>query len=330
MLREAILAAKRRKLQQHVSDVSAATSVSLGPAGALPPPVPQPASAGPGDASEEEEEKGGSSQGSNFLIARLLGSSAASSSACQLPTPSPAAAWWGKPMLDSIAHKFESCMHRLTRNLVVSESCAGLGSIGIGARALRLPVMLSAANDKKECSRTWLCAGQCGHVFDSMADHGQACDDVGGAFCHRHGALCCTARGGDDCMFLGPPCQAFSGFRSKKSVQTMEHKSVATVLGSINDDSSVVSMLNRVRPKSFVLENVTQFISHVGQDRPPIVLFQEQLQMVHDSNGQPLYKYLHVFEMQPEPFLKISRPRTVPAASALLARVFAQTCQHPT
>jgi hypothetical protein len=320
MLSSRIAEAKRRKLTQQISDASAVTTVSSLAHDAR----------GIGRLSDDDGDVAAAHTGSSgsqgecpYMVGRLLGL-ASSVPAPALPM---ATQWWTRPMFNAIAPRWDSLHGRRRRPLTIAEVCAGLGSAHRVCKCLGLDFRCVAACDVKEASRKWLDANDSAeHVYKSMANY-SASRGCGGSFCTRHGIDCPS----DDVDLLigGPPCQPYSSFhsaqeRAQSGRGCLDHVSVKATLGGTDDPDSFPGVLNVVRPRSWVFENVEGFAKLDKKAKLcPLAVFMKAIASILNSDGEPYYPYVHLFSLEPKPWSDIHRARTAPLPSiCMLAQGF--------
>ena len=267
---------------------------------------------------QSSDDEAFSSQGSAYMVQRAIPGLAKSVSTA--PTLTVGTRFWSKAMHDAIAPRWDWLMQKFLRAIKIAESCAGLGTVCLSARCLGLPFVATSACDKKPSAQAWLLQNEGHkHVYESIADQ------TFGGWCFRHGTYCTPREEEvDDLVALGPPCQPFSDYRSdKEAVPYIAHRGASVTLGSEEDDNSTISLLHTRRPRAFLMENVTALARRAASDHQiPLLTFIQKLNaVVKKPDNSPFYTSLHMFEMNPFPWIAASRPRTVPPLPAR------RTCQ---
>ena len=230
----------------------------------------------------------------------------------------PSIAWWTQPLLDAVGWIWDrriSC--GLARCFAVEEACAGVGTGSLSGIAMGVPLSDARVySDKKEHCRRFLTeklkslnGGHVGqsHVFQSMSDHAR-----GEGYCDLHGGICQLPDGQvADCLIMGPPCQAFTSQHGQRAQGCAVHPACHTVMG--DGDDTVLQLLQRRRPHSFILENVMNFIkADPVSGLVPVNVFMSKLaELVVDGDGAPLYNGVHIFQMDANNWVTVSRPRSL-------------------
>lgn len=247
--------------------------------------------------------------GPSFMVQRALGSTGRGSDVHGAASTQ----WWSRSITNACADKWDRMMpHRCERDFVVSEACAGFGSALAACRALGIPARGHTASDLKPASRSFLMPAF-EHVYQSMRDQG--CD----GYCCCHGSNC-RPRITDDVLICGPPCQPFSEYRPGRRSQGYDEHAGAEASMGVSDDT-IIAVLQHRRPRAFLLENVPAFAKMDRQkNEVPLRRFITLLGThVRDEDGAPFYTAIHVFDMEPRPWLAASRPRTAARMRAAIA-----------
>jgi hypothetical protein len=268
----------------------------------------------------------------SFMIRKLIASTSTPQDAMAAPTATaesttyrnpayPSIAWWTKPVTDVVALTWDRMSSMgLARGFVVEEACSGVGTGTMSLEALGVPLGSSRVySDKKDSCRRFLVeklrlsddsvVGS--HVFKFMREHA-----AGEGYCYFHGQECrLQDEQVADCMVMGPPCQAFSSQHGHRSNGCEAHPLYETLIGA--GDDSVINLLRRRLPRSFVLENAGNFIKAdpVSGEIPANVFLSRLKDSVVNSDKTPFYTGIHVFHMDAMNWLSVSRPRTVASPS---------------
>ena len=280
---------------------------------------------GPGSQASAADSSGPShSAQPSFLMRKLIASTsnpespaAAMGSRDRQPI-FPSIAWWTQPLLDAVGWIWDRRVsHGLARRFAVEEACAGVGTGFLSGIALGMPLSDARVySDKKGHCRRFLTealkslkGGHVGHshVFESIHDHAR-----GEGYCDVHGGF---GKLPDeqvaDCLVMGRPCQAFTSQHGLRAQGCEVHPACNTVIG--DGDDTVLQLLQRRRPLSFILENVMNFIKAdpVSGLVPANVFMGKLAESVVDDDGAPLYTGIHIFHMDALNWLTISRPRSL-------------------
>ena len=94
--------------------------------------------------------------------------------------------------------------------------------------------------------------------------------------------------------------------------------------GGTDDPDSFPGVLNVVRPRSWVFENVEGFAKLDKKAKLcPLAVFMKAIASILNSDGEPYYPYVHLFSLEPKPWSDIHRARTAPLPSiCMLAQGF--------
>ena len=261
----------------------------------------------------------------SFLVRKLIASTSSPESPAVASVAGsserpifPSIAWWTRPLLDAVSWIWDRRISGgLARRFAVEEACAGVGTGSLSGIAMGVPLSDARVySDKKEHCRRFLTeklkslnGGHIGksHVFQSMSDHAR-----GEGFCDLHGGICqLPDEQVADCLIMGPPCQAFTSQHGQRAQGCEVHPACNTVMG--DGDDTVLQLLQRRRPHSFILENVMNFIKvDPVSGLVPVNVFMSKLaELVVDGDGAALYNGIHIFQLDACSWVTVSRPRSL-------------------
>lgn len=220
-------------------------------------------------------------------------------------------------MFNSIADVWDM-RHRtgLKRPFRLDEGCAGVASGHIACKCLGIPLDdQCTASDLKAHSRTFIAtnASSVQHVFKSMAHQA-----AGSGYDYKQGrdiSIGPQHRKADLIVF-GPPCQPYTQQRADRhKTNCEEHPLFRSTFGTSDDSDagSVLETVTALKPRAIVVEQVMGFSRPDPVSRKvPLADFIKSLKAVQEDDQQ-LYKHIHIFQMDPKPWLLVARPRIVRA-----------------
>lgn len=221
-------------------------------------------------------------------------------------------AWWSRPLRNSVADTWDARLAKgPPRPVVLEEGCAGIAAAHLVCKSLGIAVdEESCTCDMKESARVFQKNNlpDVKHCFGSLADH-----SAGEGFDYRQGRyVVLDHRKACDILVIGPPCQPYSSQRGDRS-RTMfdKHPFFRTTFGGPDTPGgSAIEIIRNRLPAALLMEQVGGFChtdSSTGQS--PLSMFIILLKEIM-VDGKPYYVAFHVFQMSPEDWLLISRPRT--------------------
>jgi hypothetical protein len=237
------------------------------------------------------------------------------------PTLLRSASWWTRPLRTALAARWENMLasHHNPRCLQVEEGCAGLASAHLVFKCLEIPCSGGTTSDLKPHARTFIennFEGSIEHMFASMYEHARGCghDFLQGRTIDIHEKQVV------DVLLIGPPCQPFSSQRADRNMKkSREHELFKATFGDgilLEDGGSAIDLIRRRLPGTFIIEQVTTFCKSDAEGFHPAAAFIKEIEQI-TKDGAAFYEAFHIFNMSPEIWLTMSRPRTVVAAEAL-------------
>jgi hypothetical protein len=219
---------------------------------------------------------------------------------------------WSKPLRTALASKWEQMLAtcREPRALRVEEGCAGIASAHIALKALGIKCTDGCVCDLKPHARTFVENNHkdvIENMFASMFEHAS-----GNGHDFLHGRVIELDGKSTDVMVIGPPCQPYSAQRADRGVKKCRDHELFNASfgdGTAEDGGSAIDMIRQRLPGTFIIEQVLGFCKCDAEGFHPAATFISEVKKI-TKDGSVFYEAFHIFNMSPEAWLSMSRPRT--------------------